>query len=233
MTVFKYAFRRSFNPVTIIANFALPLVLVAFASGMFEMQHTGPNDQWGFFLVAMTICVGSFYSAKSIQNDKMSGVLTRIIAGPITMRSYLVQNFMAAIIPCIALCLAVGGLGMAIHGWELQFAAALTLSYTMLAASSIGLSVAWSCLFENKESSAAVFTVLITFMSFTGGFLISLNALPDILYYGGAILPSHWVSRGIISLLDYGITSGWWLSILAMLLFTIAFLLYGGKRRLI
>jgi len=149
------------------------------------------------------------------------------------MRSYLIQNFFAAIIPAAILCLLLGFTGFILHGWYFDFALALSLIYIMLSASSIGLSFAWSCLFKSKEASAAMFTMLISLISFVGGFMIPLSMLPDVLYYGGALFPAHWASRGINNLLIYGVDFDYWLSILAMFLFTVAFLLFSGKRRLI
>ncbi|MCL1863806.1 MAG: ABC transporter permease [Defluviitaleaceae bacterium] len=227
LTVFKYAFRRGLNIVSLVANLGLPIVLILFARGIFD------DASLGFLLIALMIMVGSFYMAKSIQEDKMTGVLMRILCGPVSMRSYLVQNFFASMIPAMLQAIIVCVLGVIIHGWQIEFAALLALSYSMLSASTIGMSFAWSCVFKNKESSSAAFIALLTFATFLGGFLIGLSSLPDILYYLGAILPGQWAVRSINELIAHGATGTYWLAILAMALFTIMFLLYGGKRRLV
>jgi len=71
--------RRGFNPVSVIANFFVPFSLLVFAQGLFDTNDLSGMNAWGFLLVALTIMVGMFYMAKSIQNDKINGVLVRIL----------------------------------------------------------------------------------------------------------------------------------------------------------
>jgi len=191
----------------------------------------GPNRL--LFLIALMIIFGAFFMARSIQQDKMDGTIIRILAGPVTMRSYLVQNFLSAMIPMAVLSVLIGVLGLALNGWELYFAAGITLCYIFLTASSVGLSFAWSCLFKDKEASYAVLSVLITAVATVGGLMIPLSVLPNALRIIGTIFPAQWAARAIESLMEYGLNGQFWLSMLAMFLFTVAYLLYGGKRRII
>jgi ABC-type multidrug transport system permease subunit len=66
-----------------------------------------------------------------------------------------------------------------------------------------------------------------------GGFLLPLEILPKVVQYFGAIFPAYWVSTGIGELLADGATHRYWLSLGAIMLFAAAYLLYGGKRRII
>jgi ABC-type multidrug transport system permease subunit len=96
------------------------------------------------------------------------------------------------------------------------------------------MSFAWNCLFKKKESSFSSFSAVVTFGSFLSGAFVPLSMFPEgIVQYIGAILPAYWAVRGITSVYEYGLTWDYLLSIGAMLLFTAAFLLYGGKRRMI
>jgi len=192
------------------------------------------EDAQFLFFIAATVMFGGFFMAKGIQNDRMEGVLLRILSGPVTMRDYLLQNLLGAAVPMIGVSAAIGILGLALHGWTLTFAIGMALCYASLAITSIGISFVWSSLFKSKESSSAAFTSVMTLISFLGGFFIPLSLLPDALYYIGAFFPAHWASRAIHIMLDYGrFTNMYWLSILAMMLFTVAYILFGSKRRLI
>jgi len=185
------------------------------------------------FLVALMLMFGAFVMARSIQVDKMDGTITRILAGPVTMRGYLVQNFMSAMVPMTVLSIALGIIGVALHSWEISFALGLAICYILLSATSIGLSFVWSCLFKDKETSTAVLSVLITAIASLGGLMIPLALLPRFLRFLGALFPAHWATRALENLMDYGMNTQFWLSMLAMFLFTVAYLLYGGKRRII
>jgi len=229
MIMFKYALKRGFvSPIALILNCALPLFLLI---------ATRNNDDSGgqvLFLIAMAIMFGGFFMAKGIQNDRMEGVLLRILAGPVTMRDYLVQNLLGAAVPMVGISVVIGVLGMILHSWTLTFTTGIVVCYAFLAITSIGLSFVWSSLFRNKESSSAAFTAVATLISFIGGLVLPLSILPDPLFYLGALFPTHWAARALQVMIDYGrFTQMYGLSILAMALFAIAFILLGAKRRLI
>jgi len=128
-------------------------------------------------------------------------------------------------------------LGIILHDWEFGFAFGLVLVYIMLSATSIGLSFVWSCLFKDKEASLSGISVVITMSALLGGFMMPLSMFPDPIYYMGMITPAHWASRAIEQLVEYRVygelASMYWLGLLAMAMFTIAFVLYGSKRRLV
>ena len=232
MTVFKYAMRRGFtSPASLVLNCALPLFLII-TNGNIDPEAGGIFNT-GIMLAAMMIMYGGFMMARSIQLDKLDGTIIRILAGPITMRSYLVQNFFSAMIPMAVLSAIIGVVGIALHSWDVNFAIGLALCYAFLAASSIGLSFVWSCLFKDKEASVAVFSVLLTMMATLGGLFIPIAIMPDTLRRIGMVFPAHWASRGIGTLATYGMTGEFWLALGAMLLFTVVFIIYGSKRRLI
>lgn len=232
LTIFKYSLRRGFfSPVSLVANCGLPLFILIFGMD-FEMGDYGHSR--GYFLLAMVLMFGAFFMARGIQNDKIDGVVIRVLAGPVTMFNYLVQNFFAAMVPMVGLCAIIGVLGVMLHGWGIPFAVGLAICYSFLAATSIGLSFVFSCWFKDKEVSTSVFTVVITFVAFLGGFTFPLSLLPAPLFYAGALFPAHWTSLAIENLLDYGFSARmYWLSLLAMFLFAVAYILYGGKRRII
>jgi len=236
LTVFKYAFMRGIkSPMSIIVNIAIPLFLLIF---LYDTQDpleaaVGGNQNRTLFFIGMLVMYGAFVMARSIQIDKRDGTVVRILAGPITMRAYLIQNFLSSMIPMTVLSLIIGAIGLIQHNWTIEYAGGVVLIYFFLSATSIGLSFVWSCLFKDKETSTAVLSVLITFVATLGGLMIPLRFLPDALQFIGALFPAYWAARGLESLMDYGMNTQFWLGILAMFLFTVAYILYGGRRRIV
>jgi len=240
ITVFKYAlYNGATKPVSAIVNSVGPLMLVIFAdriSGAFGGDEV--TMLIVFNLLAYIIMLGAFLMANSIQKDKMEGVLTRILAGPITLRSYLVQNFFAAMIPMTIISVIVGALGYILHDWDTTATIGVVIVYIVLSASSIGLSFVWSCLFSGseggKEASLSGISVLLTLSGLLGGLMLPLAILPTVAYYAGTLFPAHWAARSIEQLILYGeFTNMYWLGILAVAMFTVAFLLFGSKRRMV
>ena len=233
MTVFKHALHSGLTrPLSLIINSIAPIGLTVLS----DRINIGFGNNFGihFYLLAFVMMYGAFLMANSIQKDKVEGVLVRILAGPITLRSYLIQNFLAAIIPMAIVSAVVGALGYLIHGWDITLTIGIVLVYIMVSAAAIGLSFVWSCLFKDKEASLSGISVLLTMMALMGGFIMPLQMLPTIPYYIGMIFPAHWASRSIEQLVSYGeFTQMYWLGLLAVGLFTVAFVLYGSKRRLV
>ncbi|MCL2216223.1 MAG: ABC transporter permease [Defluviitaleaceae bacterium] len=230
MTIFKFALRRGlFSPVAIILNGVIPAALIV----MMRLNDDGDYRQ-GIFLIAMAVMFGGFFMAKGVQNDRMEGVLLRILCGPVTTRTYLWQNLLGAAVPMVGLTALISAIGHVVLNWETTFTLGIFLTYTFLAMSSVGLSFVWSSLFKSKEASSGAFGAVMTLISALSGFMIPLHLMPDFLFYTGALFPAHWASRAMQIMLDYGeFSQMFWLSMLAMFLFTVAFILFGAKRRLI
>ena len=230
MTIFRYALIKGLrSPVTLLFNCILPLVLI-----LVRPLWTGDNFLSGFGLLILVIWGGSFLMAQGTLNDRESGAITRILSTPITMRNYLAQNLLAYMVPLTLQVALVSVLGAILYDWDLTIALALFLCYTVFTIASVTMSFAWNCLFKSKESSFASFSAMVTFGSMLSGAWIPLGNLPTALQYVGAIFPAYWGMRGITSLLELGsLGTDYWIGIAAMSLFAIAYLLYGGKRRLI
>jgi ABC-2 type transport system permease protein len=232
MTVFKYALRRGFTkPLSLVFNCVLPIAFISVAQS--NAFGTGP-DARGYFLVSYLILFGAFLMAGSIQADRLDGALVRILAGPITFRGYLVQNFFAGLLPMAALSMVIGTIGIVRHGWGFYFAFAVMLTYVLLSATSIGLSFVWSVLFRDKEASTVAFSFILTLMAFMGGLFIPLSMMPATIRHVGALFPAFWAARAFVELTTYeAITAQYWLAILALAMFTTALLLLGGRRRIV
>jgi len=219
------------SPGTFVFNCILPLALI-----LVRPLWTGEIFFSGFGLLTMIIWGGSFLMTQGILNDRADGALTRILAGPVSMFNYLAQNLLAFMVPMTAQVILVTLLGAILYGWSLTLALALFLCYTVFTISAVAMSFAWNCLFKTKDGSFGSFSAVVTFGTFLSGAFVPIAAFPEgILRYVGAILPAYWAMRGLntLSLTEVTITGDYWIAIAAMLLFTMAFLLYGGKRRMI
>ncbi|MCL2189078.1 MAG: ABC transporter permease [Defluviitaleaceae bacterium] len=229
MTIFKYALKRALmKPATLVSNCVLPLVFIILMRDGFNM-----DGGRGFSMLAFLLMFGAFMMAGSIQADKLDGVTIRILAGPITFRTYLMQNFFAGLVPTVVLLLIIGGIGMGLHGWTLPFAGAVIICFTLLSATMIGLSFVWAVLFKDKEASLVAFTLIVMLMGMLGGLMIPMSTMPAVLRNIGAIFPPHWAARGLEELVTYGtFTTQYWVSMAALVLFAVVLLLYGSKRRI-
>ena len=226
LTVFKYALLRALrNPLSLILNAALPLVLT-FIPGLWQGEAA-----MGFPFIGTTLMYGSFVAARGILNDKLDGTITRILTSPITFLRYLLQNLLAAMTPLTVQILAVGIIGGLLYEWEIGFALSLMLIYFLFASASVAFSYAWSCLFKEKETSYAMFSVLMSVVAMLGGFFIPLAILPDALRFIGALFPAFWVSNGILYLQGGNAMGTYWISVAAIAMFSVLYMVFGSKRR--
>ena len=230
MTIFRFALIKGLrNPATLLFNCILPILLI-----LVRPLWTGENFLSGFGLLLLVIWGGSFLMAQGTLNDRESGAITRILSTPTSMRSYLVQNLLAYMVPLTVQIALIAVLGTVLYDWSLALAFGVFLCYTVFTIASVTMSFAWNCLFKRKESSFASFSAMVTFGSMLSGAWIPLANLPAALQYIGAIFPAYWGMRGIDSLVELGtMGTDYWMGLGAMALFSIAFLLYGGKRRMI
>jgi len=230
LTIFRFALIKGLrNPATLLFNCILPILLI-----LVRPLWTGENFLSGFGLLLLVIWGGSFLMAQGTLNDRESGAITRILSTPTSMRSYLVQNLLAYMVPLTVQIALIAVLGTVLYDWSLALAFGVFLCYTVFTIASVTMSFAWNCLFKRKESSFASFSAMVTFGSMLSGAWIPLANLPAALQYIGAIFPAYWGMRGIDSLVELGtMGTDYWMGLGAMALFSIAFLLYGGKRRMI
>ena len=231
MTIFRYALLRGVrSPLSMIVNCAMPLVLILIR----PLWVMDGGFSLGFALIAFMVMSGSYLMSQSILTDKTDGAIYRILAAPITMRRYLTENLLSCMVPLLTQIVLVTLLGHLLYNWSLPLSFFVFLCYTVLTLASVTMAFAWHCLFKIRENSGAGFGFVLTFMCMLSGMFFPMTFMPGPLQYVGAIFPVFWAVRGLNSVLELGTASGeYWLAIAAMLLFAMAFLLYGGKRRII
>lgn len=228
MSIFKFALLRNVrNRTTLIVICIIPVVM------MFIPALWIGDWQQGFYLYALQIMVGSFILARGILDDRIDKTVYRILSTPISMYNYLIQNLFAYLLSLLVQIGVVVVIGFALNGWDLSFSLALILCYTIFAIASVAMSFAWTCLFKEKSANISAFVILATLVGFIGGFWFPISLLPDYLRFLGMLFPAYWVSYGIYNLNAYGLNWEYWMSLVAMLLFSAVYLLYGGKRRIV
>ncbi|MCL2855521.1 MAG: ABC transporter permease [Defluviitaleaceae bacterium] len=232
MTVFKFALLRSLrNPVSLVLNSVIP-VLLMFIPVLWEANLFGGAP--GFPVLAFIIIFGAFTMSKNIIADKEDGAITRILMGPVSMRSYLAQNLLSSTIPLLVSLMLTVLLGIILRDWSFITALGVFITFGMLTATCVTMAYAWQALFKDSESSTTGFSILATVMAMLGGLFIPTSLFPGILEHIGVIFPSYWAMHSLGYLMENGEIAGrFWVGIGAMALFAMAFLLYGSKRRVV
>ena len=230
MTIFRYALLKGLrNPVTLLFNCILPLVIIFIPTLWDDSMFIS-----GFGILALLIWGGAFLMSQGIMQDKESGAVVRILSAPVSMRGYLTQNLLAYMVPLTVQVGLIAVIGSIRYDWGLTIAFAFFLCYTIFTASSVAMSFAWNCLFKKKDSSFTTFSGLITFGSFLSGAYVPLDLLPEMVQHIGGVFPAFWAIRGIESVQGVGyMGQDYWIGLAVMALFTVAYLLYGGKRRIV
>jgi len=229
MTIFRYAIIKGLrNPLTMIFNAILPILIV-----LIRPLWTGESNLTGYGLLFLVIWAGCFMMSQGILRDRETGALTRIMAAPISMRNYLMQNLLAYMVPLGTAVIIACVLGAALYDWTLVFTLGLLLMSVVFIAASVTMSFAWTSLFKSKETSTTSFSAIMTLGVMLSGTFFPLHVLPTMLQNVGAIFPAYWAVRAITHLGEAG-TMGqdYWTGIAALTLFTAAFLLFGGRRKM-
>lgn len=227
MTIFRFALIRSLRKKSIVAVLcATPLAMI-FMSPLWALENG-----IGFSLYGMIIMFVAFSLVRFIMTDRVTGTVVRIFAAPVTTFQYLSQNLLAFWLMIGVPTVVMITTGTVLYGWGIEMAVRLILCYIIFSAAAIAFSLAWNSMFRSKVMSDAVFSIVISFMALLGGIFIPLSLLPDILRKVGMLFPTYWLSNALLLVQGQGKDGKYWTSILVMLLFSAAFLLYGSKRRL-
>ncbi|MCL2827930.1 MAG: ABC transporter permease [Oscillospiraceae bacterium] len=233
MTIFRFALLRGIrSPLTLLFTYILPIVIILIRP-MWIGEGLGLGAG-GFTFLFMVTMLSAYLMSLSILTDKIDGTVLRILAAPIPMWRYLAENLLSCAVPLVVQMAIVSVLGHVLYDWSLTLSIAVFLCYTVLTLASVAMAFAWHCLFKGKEGNATGFSLVLFLGTFLSGLVFPTEVFPGLLQYVGTIFPAYWASRGLRDVLATGAMSGdYWLGIAAMLLFAVAFLLYGGKRRIV
>lgn len=227
MTIFRFVIIRSLRRRSMLISMCALPIAMAFMSPMWDLE-TGSGI--GFYGMIIMFC--AFSLSQFIMNDRVNGTAVRIFSAPITTFQYLSQNLLAFwIILSVQITLVIGLVSF-LHNWDTLMSAYIAFAYIVFATSCIAFSLAWNSMFRSKLMSTGVFSIIISFMAILGGIFVPIETLPNTFRIIGMIFPTYWLSSSMNIILNQEITVQFWMYIGIMLLFSIAFLLYGSKRRL-
>ncbi len=227
MTIFRFALIRSLRKKSTVAALCVTPLAMVFIPPLWALENG-----MGFSLYGMVLMFTAFSLVRFIMDDRMTGTVVRIFAAPVTTFRYLSQNLLAFWLMIGVQTAVMVVAGAVLYRWGIEMAVQLILCYILFSATAIAFSLAWNSMFRSKVMSDAVFSIVISFMALLGGIFIPLSMLPDILRKIGMLFPTYWLSNALLLIQGQGTNREYWFSVLIMLLFSAAFLLYGSKRRL-
>lgn len=229
MTIFNFALKRGLrSPLSLIFNALVPVVIILIRGLWVD------GSLIGFGLVTMAMMTGAFLMAQGILKDKEDGAIIRILTAPVTMVNYFGQNLLACMVPLMGQVILLSMIGFVNYEWTLTFTLALALCYTLFNMASVSFAFAWHSFFKSSENSNNGFMAIVMFIALLSGVMLPVYSLPGILEYVGAIFPAYWVSMSLRALKEYELgVDEFMMYQMILLLFSAAYLLYAGKRRLI
>jgi linearmycin/streptolysin S transport system permease protein len=227
MTVFRFALKRSFrSPFNILLLCVLPVGVV------FLPVVPGSILPLGFHLYGQVIMFAAFLMVRTTVEDRLSGVLVRIAAAPLSYFRYLWETLLAYGLLLVLQNAVVVGLGVARYGEALGAPLLQFVAFSCFSLTSIAFSLAGFSLFGRREIAYASIATTITLLSLLGGFYAPVEMMPELLQKAAMVTPPYWLINAL-SVLQRGDPPGRFvLSVAIMLLFSMAFLVVGSRRRM-
>jgi ABC-2 type transport system permease protein len=229
MTILRFALRRSIrNP----ANILLLCVVPAGVAFLPAVEGQGWTLPVGFHFYGMVIMFAAFLMVRSIVEDRISGALVRISAAPVSHIRYLTESLMSYSVLLLIQNALVVGLGVLVHGGRIPSPFLLLCAYFCFSLTSIAFSLAWCSLFGRRDIAYGTLSSVIMLLSMLGGFYWPVEIMPDLMQRAAPITPCYWMMEAAGVLQNGGPPWRFALSLAVMLLFTVAFLLIGSRRRM-
>jgi ABC-2 type transport system permease protein len=228
MIIFRFALRRGLgNPLIAVLFFLLP------AGVVFLPRAPGSLLPVGFHIYGILLLFTAFMMIRIIVEDRESGVFLRIGAAPITHLRYLVESLLAYAVVLLAQNALVVGLGVVVHGKSLVAPLRLFGAYAVFSSTAIAFCLAVCELFRLREAAYGACSSLIIVISMLGGAYFPVQIMPASLQRVSMVTPTYWLFNALRIAEQGNGHSGFALSLGIMLLFTVAFLIAGSKRRLV
>ncbi len=227
MTILRFALKRSFrNPFNIILLCVLPVGVV------FIPVVPGSILPLGFHLYGQVIMYAAFLMVRTTVEDRLSGVLARIAAAPVSYFRYLWETLMAYGLLLVLQNAVVVGLGVVRYGEALGAPFLQFLAFSCFSLTSIAFSLAGFSLFGRREIAYASIATTITLLSLLGGFYSPVEIMPKALQRAAMVTPPYWLINALSVLQRGDPPTQFVLSLAIMLLFAMVFLVVGSRRRM-
>jgi ABC-2 type transport system permease protein len=227
MTIFLFTLKRALrSPVNILLLAVLPAGIV------FVPVVPGSTLPLGFHLYGQVIMFAAFLMVRSTVEDRLSGTLTRIAVAPVSYFRYLGETLLAYGLLMVLQNALFVGLGLARYGGSLGAPLLQFAAFSCFSLASIAFSLAGFSLFGRRELAYGSLPMAITLLSLLGGFYSPVEIMPVALRKAAMVTPPYWLVNALSALARGEAPGRFVLSITIMLLFAMAFLVVGSRRRM-
>lgn len=223
MTIFRYALKaNSTNKLNFILICILPFPLLLIPPN----EYTLP---FGLYLYGMLLFYSSFLLSRPLVEDRMKGIIVRIIASPVRSVTYMGSHLLAYFFLIgIQLLLFVTG-SILIHRLQLIFYPQLILLYLSFIVMSIAFSLTWNSMFRSFNLSFGLFAGIASLMCLVSGISMPLTLIPESIQRLVMFLPTYWLPYGI-NALEQSDSSGLIIAHALLLAYASVFFLVGTKK---
>jgi ABC-2 type transport system permease protein len=227
MIVFKYALLRSLrSPLSIVVSIFVPIAFI------FLPVNTWKNTPVaGVANLVLLMLLSAHLLSGVILEDRIDGSVIRVLTSPVSTFSYIFQNLLSVIIPLIIQIILLGISGYRRYNWSIEYTLGISICMILFVIANTAFVFCWNMFFKSIESSKYTFWLFVAVIALLSGLVVPIEMLPSNLQHVGAILHPYWLMRSVNVLTDNGINIEFWLLQSILILFAVAFLFLGGKRR--
>ncbi len=227
MTIFRFALKRVFrSPLNLLLVCVLPV------GAAFIPYSPDWGMPIGFHMYGAILLFAAFLMLRSVVEDGLSGVFQRIGAAPVTHLQYLWQTLLAYAVVLIVQNAVMIVLGILIHGDRIPSPILLFAAYSTFSLTALAISLAGGSLFRNRDTAYGTLSGALLFLSMMGGFFWPLEIMPPALRRAAMVTPCYWLVEAARILQQNGSPGSFALCMAVMLLYAVAFLLVGSRRRM-
>ena len=227
MTILRFALKRSFrSPFNILLLCALPVGVI------FIPPLEGTTLPLGVHFYGQVIMFAAFLMVRSVVDDRSSGVLVRIGVAPLSYFRYLSETLLAYGMLLVLQNVVVVALGRALYGDIFGSPFLQLIAFACFSLTSIALCLAGFSLFGRRDTAYGSLSTFIILLSLIGGFYWPVEMMPEFLQKVALFLPPYWLVRALTGLRNGDPPAQFALSVVIMVLFTMAFLVVGSRRRM-
>ncbi|ADU29561.1 ABC transporter permease [Evansella cellulosilytica] len=227
MTVFTFVFKRFFRKKS---NFIYLLLLPI--GVVFLPEAEWPAIPLGFQYYGVVLLFLASKLGAIILEDRTDNVLIRMSVSPITHFRYLWENLLAYSIILTSVNIIAIIIGVMYHGNAVPSPILLFIIYSIFSMTALGFSLAWYSLFRNRETAFAIIGIIVILMAMLGGVMWPVELMPDVLQRVVMLLPTFWYAEAMHLLSLEEPMGKIMIPLIMMILFSIAFLLIGSRRRI-
>lgn len=191
LVLFRHAWRKSFEQKINIAILLLLPVAIVFIP---PHESTFP---FGMYIYGLVNLFSAFTLSRTIMEDRIRGMMVRIIAAPVKYIEYMGAHMLAFMLILTVqnlLFLLLANLRWNEYIFSNPAIFLLYFCYNMM---SITLALAWNVMFHSYSLSFALYSGFASILCLVTGVTIPLFLFPDQLRRYVAVLPTYWLSNGL------------------------------------